>query len=57
MAIFDQIHAAGNTIVLVTHEEEIADHAKRIIRLRDGVIESDSAKINLESAGSITSSL
>ncbi|MDQ3278016.1 MAG: ATP-binding cassette domain-containing protein, partial [Bacteroidota bacterium] len=41
MAIFGQIHAAGNTVVLVTHEEEIAAHARRIIRLKDGLIESD----------------
>lgn len=41
MAIFDQINTAGNTVVLVTHEEDIAAHAKRVIRLRDGVIESD----------------
>jgi putative ABC transport system ATP-binding protein len=41
MDIFGQIHAAGNTVVLVTHEEEIAAHAQRIIRLRDGMIESD----------------
>lgn len=39
MALFDEIHQAGNTIVLVTHEEDIAQHAKRIIRLRDGVVE------------------
>ena len=42
MAIFEQIHTSGNTVVLVTHEEDIAEHARRIIRLRDGVIESDS---------------
>ncbi|WP_430466482.1 ABC transporter ATP-binding protein [Winogradskyella ouciana] len=41
MALFDQIHAAGNTVIMVTHEEEIAAHAKRVIRLRDGIIESD----------------
>jgi putative ABC transport system ATP-binding protein len=41
MDIFGQIHAGGNTVVLVTHEEDIARHAHRIIRLRDGVIESD----------------
>ncbi|UJH92556.1 ABC transporter ATP-binding protein [Antarcticibacterium sp. 1MA-6-2] len=41
MHLFDDIHAAGNTVILVTHEEEIALHAHRVIRLRDGVIESD----------------
>ncbi len=41
MQLFDDIHAAGNTVIMVTHEEEIAAHAKRVIRLRDGVIESD----------------
>lgn len=41
MALFDEIHAAGNTVIMVTHEEEIAAHAKRIIRLRDGIVESD----------------
>ena len=41
MNLFDDIHAAGNTVILVTHEEDIALHAHRVIRLRDGVIESD----------------
>jgi putative ABC transport system ATP-binding protein len=41
MEIFNTIHSGGNTIVLVTHEEDIANHAHRIIRLRDGVIEND----------------
>lgn len=41
MNLFDEIHANGNTVILVTHEEDIAEHAHRIIRLRDGVIESD----------------
>ena len=41
MEIFNKIHSGGNTIVLVTHEEDIANHAHRIVRLRDGVIESD----------------
>lgn len=44
MHLFDDIHAAGNTVILVTHEEEVARHAHRIIRLRDGVIESDEKK-------------
>jgi putative ABC transport system ATP-binding protein len=39
--LFDQIHQMGNTIILVTHEEDIARHAHRIIRLKDGMIESD----------------
>ena len=41
MALFDELHVAGQTIVLVTHEEYIAGHALREIRLRDGAIESD----------------
>ncbi|WHT38205.1 ABC transporter ATP-binding protein [Myroides odoratus] len=41
MGLFDEIHRKGNTVILVTHEEDIAEHAHRIIRLRDGVIESD----------------
>ncbi len=41
MGLFQEIHSKGNTIILVTHEEDIAKHAKRIIRLIDGQIESD----------------
>lgn len=41
MQLFEELHAQGNTIVLVTHEEDIAMHAHRIIRLRDGLLESD----------------
>ena len=41
MALFDEIHAHGNTVIVVTHEEEIAAHAHRVIRLRDGMVESD----------------
>jgi putative ABC transport system ATP-binding protein len=41
MTLFDDIHANGNTVILVTHEEDVAQHAHRIIRLRDGVVESD----------------
>jgi putative ABC transport system ATP-binding protein len=41
MAVFDDLHARGNTIILVTHEEDVAHHAHRIVRLRDGLIEND----------------
>lgn len=41
MQLFGEIHASGNTVILVTHEEDIACHAHRIVRLRDGRIESD----------------
>jgi len=41
MAVLDELHAAGQTIILVTHEDYIAEHALRVIRLRDGMIESD----------------
>jgi len=44
MGLFDEIHKAGNTVIMVTHEEEVAAHARRIIRLRDGMIESDTRK-------------
>lgn len=46
MKIFEQLYASGNTIVLVTHEEDIARHARRIVRLRDGLIESDEVRRN-----------
>lgn len=41
MALIEEIHAKGNTIILVTHEEDIAQHAHRIVRMRDGLIEDD----------------
>jgi putative ABC transport system ATP-binding protein len=41
MDLFDKIHEDGNTIIVVTHEEDIAKYARRIIRLRDGMVESD----------------
>lgn len=41
MNIFEEINKKGNTVILVTHEEDIAKHAKRIVRLRDGLVETD----------------
>src|SRR5690606_11074217 len=41
MGLLEDIHARGNTIILVTHEEDIAQHAHRIVRMRDGLIEDD----------------
>lgn len=41
MQIFDNIHQNGNTVILVTHEEDIAEYARRVIRLRDGLVETD----------------
>ena len=45
MEIFSAIQSAGNTVVLVTHEEDIAAYARRIVRLRDGIIESDTSAL------------
>ncbi len=44
MEIFEQIHAGGNTIILITHEEYIANHSNRVVRLLDGLIQSDEKK-------------
>jgi putative ABC transport system ATP-binding protein len=52
MGLFQQLHDAGNTIIMVTHEDDIAHYAHRIIRLRDGLVESD--KINTEITRSIS---
>lgn len=41
MKIFDNLHAAGNTIIMVTHEKDIAEYSKRIVRIRDGKVEKD----------------
>ena len=44
MELFHELHASGNTIIMVTHEDDIAHYAHRVIRLRDGLVETD--KIN-----------
>jgi putative ABC transport system ATP-binding protein len=41
MGLFERLHGAGNTIVLVTHEADIAAHAHRVIHIRDGQVEKD----------------
>jgi putative ABC transport system ATP-binding protein len=46
MALFHEIHQRGNTIIVVTHEEDIARHAYRIVRMRDGIVESDEVNPN-----------
>lgn len=48
MGLFEEIHRNGNTIVVVTHEEEIAQHAHRIIRLKDGLVETDEVNQNIQ---------
>lgn len=48
MEIFGRIHDSGNTVILVTHEEDIANHAHRVIRLRDGVIETDNMNAHVK---------
>ena len=45
MQLFDELHRKGNTIILVTHEDFIAEHAERIIKLRDGLVESDNISV------------
>ncbi|MDX2133901.1 MAG: ABC transporter ATP-binding protein [Saprospiraceae bacterium] len=49
MVLFEEIHRLGNTIIVVTHENDIAQHAHRIIRLRDGLVESDEQNTNITS--------
>ncbi len=54
MGIFEEIHKQGNTIILVTHEPDIAAHAHRIVRLRDGLVESDERNDNVITASDST---
>ncbi len=48
MGLLEEIHSRGNTIILVTHEEDIALHAHRIVRMRDGLVENDYANTNIQ---------
>lgn len=47
MHLFEEIHQMGNTVIVVTHEEEVASHAHRILRLRDGLVETDLPNENI----------
>lgn len=53
MDLFQQLHDQGNTIIMVTHEDDIAHYAHRIIRLRDGLVESDKKNENVRTPGSL----
>ncbi|HRH58320.1 MAG TPA: ABC transporter ATP-binding protein [Chitinophagales bacterium] len=53
MKLFEDIHANGNTLVVVTHEEDIASYTHRIVRMRDGLVESDSPNTNIRRAAEI----
>lgn len=54
MELFEELYEMGNTIILVTHEEDIAAHARRVIRLRDGLLESDTLVSNPAMLESLT---
>lgn len=51
MNLFEELHSQGNTIIMVTHEEDIAQYAHRVIRLRDGLIESDEVNRDVRKVG------
>lgn len=57
MEIFEKLHEKGNTIILVTHEKDISEHAHRIVRLRDGLVESDYLNENIVKAADRLSNL
>ncbi|HEY0237295.1 MAG TPA: ABC transporter ATP-binding protein [Friedmanniella sp.] len=47
LALFDQLSAEGKTIVVITHEDEVANHAKRVLRMRDGLVSSDARQVGV----------
>src|SRR5688572_6126289 len=53
MSLFEEIHTRGNTIIVVTHEEDIAQHAHRIVRLKDGLVESDEMNRGIRKAAMV----
>lgn len=53
MELFEDLHSKGNTIIMVTHEEDIAKYAHRIIRMRDGLIEADTPNTDITTAGKL----
>ena len=57
MDLFDQIHSKGNTVIMVTHEEDIAEYAHRIVRLRDGLVETDLVNQNIRKAHALMQTL
>jgi putative ABC transport system ATP-binding protein len=50
MDLFEELHSKGNTIIMVTHEEDIAHYSHRIVRLRDGLVEADTLNQNIRKA-------
>ncbi|MFD2248221.1 ABC transporter ATP-binding protein [Pontibacter ruber] len=53
MELFEKLHSKGNTIIMVTHEEDIAKYAHRIVRLRDGLVETDSPNLDVTTASTL----
>jgi putative ABC transport system ATP-binding protein len=53
MVLLEEIHKAGNTIIVVTHEEDIAKYAHRIVRLKDGLVESDEPNLDIKTSAKV----
>ncbi|MEO0514469.1 MAG: ABC transporter ATP-binding protein [Planctomycetota bacterium] len=56
LALFEELHNAGQTVVVITHDEEVATHCERVVRLRDGLIDRDEIGGKLQLAGSVSTS-